>query len=76
MKTISVMGLAGVELRFLSQEGKLLGSHVAVAADRIRTPWWSPSLRYDLAVLVPEVQIEMALTSDEVKARGSAVVRW
>ncbi len=65
-----------IALRFLTPEGKLIASHQAVAAARIRTPWWSPSLRYDLGVLVPEVRIEMALTSSEVNATGGADVRW
>jgi len=65
-----------ITLRFLTPEGKLIASHQAVAAERIRTPWWSASLRYDLGVLLPEVRVEMALTSKEVNGTGSVVVRW
>lgn len=65
-----------IELRLLTPEGQLISAHQAVAAERIRTPWWSPTLRYSIDNLIPSAQLEMILSSDEVKATGSIIVRW
>ena len=65
-----------ITLRFLAPDGALLRSQTAVSAARLRTPWWSPSLRFDLGRLVPSARIEMTLSSREAHGTGSVVVRW
>jgi len=65
-----------ITLRFLAPDGALLRSERVVAAHRLRTPWWSPSLRFDLGRQVVRIRLEMILESHELKRSGSIAVTW
>jgi len=65
-----------IALRFVRPDGEVVRSEPVLSAAKLRTPWWSPSLRFDLGPLVSKRRIEIVLTSNEVRKRTTAVVRW
>jgi len=65
-----------ITLRVLDRDGEELLAREAVAAEQMRTPWWSPSIRCHLTRLVPKCRLEMTLASDEVRGTGAVDVTW
>jgi len=65
-----------IALRLLAPDGSVVWTVPVVSAPRLRTPWWSQSVRCDLGRLVPTARLEMALSSKEVNETGAIQVKW
>jgi len=65
-----------IVLRVIDPDGAELLTREAAVAERMRTPWWSPSIRCHLPRLVPKCRLEMTLASDEVRGTGAVEITW
>jgi hypothetical protein len=67
---------AKVSVRVSTLDGRVLCAEQVFEAVRLRMPWWSPSLRYDLGAYLQDATLEVALASREVNRTITKSIRW
>jgi len=65
-----------VTVRIVGPGGGVLHTAPVFEAARLRTPWWSPSLRYNLGRYVQDVSLEVVLESREASRTATKIVTW
>jgi hypothetical protein len=67
---------AKVSVRVSTLDGRALCAEQVFEAVRLRTPWWSPSLRYDMGAYLQDATLEVVLESREVNRAVTKSIRW
>jgi hypothetical protein len=65
-----------IALRLVTLNGEVVLSEPVFSAARLRTPWWSTSLRFTVPRALTQARLEMVLASTEVNATYVTEVRW